>query len=48
VLSREKLWGRYFVEVFCSSYGKDFCATLMRDTSEAAAEIKPGYRFANK
>jgi hypothetical protein len=47
VLSREKLWRQYFVEVHCTSYGKDFRAILMRATPEEAAEIKPGYRFKN-
>jgi hypothetical protein len=47
VLSREKLWSQYFVEVLCTSYGKGFRTNLMRATSQEAAEIKPGYRFKN-
>lgn len=45
VLSREKLWDRYFVEARCTSYGKDFTDTFMRATPEEAAQIKPGHRL---
>jgi hypothetical protein len=45
VISRQRLYGKWFVEVHYTSYGKNDTTDLMVSTTEEALNIRPGYKF---
>jgi hypothetical protein len=41
----QKLYGKWFVDILYSSYGRESEGELMFDTEEQASVVTPGYRF---